>query len=268
MDPRFTVSVTASGAKVIVLASAGGAGAASGGGAASAPTGGVSGKKGKGGGAQTAAPVADKAAGGKGKGASAGGVPAVAVAGAGAGAGEAKGKGKGAASGGAGAGAGAGVVAGGGSGAAAGAGAGAGTVSTAGAGPASTVKRDKLHEIEKKMQGLWEEEHLFECDAPTEPDPVGAPRGKFFATFPYPYSECPGGAPMRPHHVLRAPYIPPHHHPVYRLPALLCAVGHCPQALSGGVLSTRRMLSSRILPVLLSCCACCCVVYCVLQATG
>lgn len=35
------------------------------------------------------------------------------------------------------------------------------------------------------MQAIWEKEGTFQEDAPTEPDG----RGKFFVTFPYPYSE-------------------------------------------------------------------------------
>lgn len=45
----------------------------------------------------------------------------------------------------------------------------------------STARRDELHRIECEVQKRWEQEKVFEEDAPDESSE------KFFATFPYPY---------------------------------------------------------------------------------
>ncbi|KAI9032188.1 hypothetical protein DFJ74DRAFT_653553 [Hyaloraphidium curvatum] len=48
----------------------------------------------------------------------------------------------------------------------------------------STIKRDTLRAIERRIQALWAEERVFEIDAPA----AGEERPpKFMATFPYPY---------------------------------------------------------------------------------
>ncbi|CAG8715087.1 13378_t:CDS:10 [Dentiscutata erythropus] len=58
--------------------------------------------------------------------------------------------------------------------------------------PKKTVKRDTLRAIEKKVQQLWENEHVFEVNAPTieeEPDDsiLHEKYPKYMGTFPYPY---------------------------------------------------------------------------------
>ena len=46
-------------------------------------------------------------------------------------------------------------------------------------------RRDRLREIELKMQQRWKENKTFEMDAPKEY--TQADKKKFFCTFPYPY---------------------------------------------------------------------------------
>ncbi len=48
--------------------------------------------------------------------------------------------------------------------------------------PKSFARRDRLIEIEKKVQKKWDDLHVYETDAPED---LSTP--KFFATFPYPY---------------------------------------------------------------------------------
>ncbi|KAK0056665.1 leucine--tRNA ligase cytoplasmic [Biomphalaria pfeifferi] len=50
----------------------------------------------------------------------------------------------------------------------------------------STAKLDTLLEIEKNVQKQWEEEKIFEVDAPQQ-DAVDANQEKYFVTFPFPY---------------------------------------------------------------------------------
>lgn len=50
--------------------------------------------------------------------------------------------------------------------------------------PKGTAKRDTLLEIEAEMQKYWEENKVFEANAPKEGEPVPP---KFMATFPFPY---------------------------------------------------------------------------------
>ena len=52
--------------------------------------------------------------------------------------------------------------------------------------PKSTAKRDKLRDIEQRMQKLWEENHVYETEAPADWKP-GMERDKYLVTFPYPY---------------------------------------------------------------------------------
>ncbi|KAI0045191.1 leucyl-tRNA synthetase [Auriscalpium vulgare] len=59
---------------------------------------------------------------------------------------------------------------------------------------AQTAKRDYLKELEKKYQARWEEEHMFEVDAPTEEEIAGLSPAqvhekypKWFGNFPFPY---------------------------------------------------------------------------------
>jgi leucyl-tRNA synthetase len=51
--------------------------------------------------------------------------------------------------------------------------------------PKKYAKRDALLAIEKEMQQVWEDEHLFESDA--DADAEGSTDEKYFCTFPYPY---------------------------------------------------------------------------------
>ncbi|CAG8681758.1 10400_t:CDS:2 [Cetraspora pellucida] len=58
--------------------------------------------------------------------------------------------------------------------------------------PKKTVKRDTLRAIEQKIQQLWENEHVFEVNAPTiEEEPndsvLHEKYPKHMGTFPYPY---------------------------------------------------------------------------------
>lgn len=48
-----------------------------------------------------------------------------------------------------------------------------------------TFKVEFLQEIETEVQRKWEEEKVFEMDAPLEPRK--SPNDKFMVTFPYPY---------------------------------------------------------------------------------
>ncbi|KAG4095019.1 hypothetical protein H8356DRAFT_1690445 [Neocallimastix lanati (nom. inval.)] len=50
--------------------------------------------------------------------------------------------------------------------------------------PKGTAKRDTLLEIEAEMQRYWEENKIFEANAPKEGEPIPQ---KFMATFPFPY---------------------------------------------------------------------------------
>uniref|UniRef100_A0A2C9L005 leucine--tRNA ligase n=1 Tax=Biomphalaria glabrata TaxID=6526 RepID=A0A2C9L005_BIOGL len=50
----------------------------------------------------------------------------------------------------------------------------------------STAKLDTLLEIERNVQKRWEEEKIFEVDAPQQ-DAVDANQEKYFVTFPFPY---------------------------------------------------------------------------------
>ena len=157
LDERFTVVVSASGAKVIDLKTAGGAAAPP-----PAPKA-----------AKTKAPAAAGSAPAKAAKTGDGSTPAAAAAAKG-------GKAGGKAAGGAGAAAPAKD-----SGKAAAGGAGAPSKSTAGdaSDSKSFAKRDRLLAVEKEMQAVWAAEHLFEEDAPDANDG----RGKFMVTFPYPY---------------------------------------------------------------------------------
>ncbi|KAL4631244.1 leucine-tRNA ligase, cytoplasmic-like [Arapaima gigas] len=47
-----------------------------------------------------------------------------------------------------------------------------------------TAKLDYLRKIEKEIQQKWEEEKMFECDAPVE---QSTNKNKYLVTFPYPY---------------------------------------------------------------------------------
>ncbi|KAM7190505.1 leucyl-tRNA synthetase, class Ia, archaeal/eukaryotic cytosolic [Rhypophila sp. PSN 637] len=60
----------------------------------------------------------------------------------------------------------------------------------------NTEKRDALHSVEKKYQKIWEEERVFEADAPSctehppeslTPDELALKFPKFFGTMAYPY---------------------------------------------------------------------------------
>ncbi|KAM7222806.1 leucyl-tRNA synthetase, class Ia, archaeal/eukaryotic cytosolic [Rhypophila decipiens] len=60
----------------------------------------------------------------------------------------------------------------------------------------NTEKRDALHSVEKKYQKIWEEERVFEADAPScteyppeslTPDELALKVPKFFGTMAYPY---------------------------------------------------------------------------------
>ncbi|KAK4219080.1 leucyl-tRNA synthetase, class Ia, archaeal/eukaryotic cytosolic [Rhypophila decipiens] len=60
----------------------------------------------------------------------------------------------------------------------------------------NTEKRDALHSVEKKYQKIWEEERVFEADAPScteyppeslTPDELALTVPKFFGTMAYPY---------------------------------------------------------------------------------
>jgi hypothetical protein len=59
-------------------------------------------------------------------------------------------------------------------------------------GPKSFARRDLLIRLQNEAQKKWDEEKIFEEDAPTDFDP-DAPAGnekippKYFCTFPYPY---------------------------------------------------------------------------------
>ena len=46
-----------------------------------------------------------------------------------------------------------------------------------------TFKVEFLKEMERKVQAEWEEERVFEEDAPQKPDPSS----KYMVTFPFPY---------------------------------------------------------------------------------
>ena len=57
-----------------------------------------------------------------------------------------------------------------------------------------TVKRDFLKDLEAKYQSRWEEEHIFEVNAPTpeetkglSPAEISEKFPKWFGNFPYPY---------------------------------------------------------------------------------
>ena len=50
--------------------------------------------------------------------------------------------------------------------------------------PKSTARRDQLLSIEKRVQQLWSDHRVFECDADSLPRSADS---KYFATFPYPY---------------------------------------------------------------------------------
>ncbi|RIA78816.1 hypothetical protein C1645_679986, partial [Glomus cerebriforme] len=57
-----------------------------------------------------------------------------------------------------------------------------------------TVKRDALKSIEKKIQQIWEKDHVFEVDAPTfdeikilDEHTLHEKYPKYMATIPYPY---------------------------------------------------------------------------------
>ena len=57
-----------------------------------------------------------------------------------------------------------------------------------------TGKRDALKAIEKKFQKKWDDEHIFEVDAPSteeiaqlSPAEIKAKFPKWLGTFPYPY---------------------------------------------------------------------------------
>eukprot|EP00118_Oscarella_pearsei_P016818 m.163639 g.163639 ORF g.163639 m.163639 type:complete len:1177 (+) comp38854_c0_seq2:70-3600(+) len=49
-----------------------------------------------------------------------------------------------------------------------------------------TTKRDALREIERQVQRQWEEQKVFEANAPESNEP-NSEKNKFFVTFPYPY---------------------------------------------------------------------------------
>lgn len=46
-----------------------------------------------------------------------------------------------------------------------------------------TFKVEYLQDIEKKVQAKWDNEKIFEMEAPED----GKPHEKFMCTFPYPY---------------------------------------------------------------------------------
>lgn len=55
-------------------------------------------------------------------------------------------------------------------------------------GPKSYARRDFLVQIQEKYQAIWEQEKLYEVDAPTDVNPDERdPSEKYFVTFPYPY---------------------------------------------------------------------------------
>ena len=57
-----------------------------------------------------------------------------------------------------------------------------------GGGPKSFVRRDRLREIEHKVQAKWAEQKEFEATAPPQASYAGGEKpGKFMTTFPYPY---------------------------------------------------------------------------------
>src|SRR5262249_44124885 len=49
----------------------------------------------------------------------------------------------------------------------------------------NTIKRDTLCVLEQRMQQKWQEERIFEQDAPSAS--TDSKQEKFMATFPYPY---------------------------------------------------------------------------------
>ena len=53
--------------------------------------------------------------------------------------------------------------------------------------PEQTIKRDALIEIEQRIQKYWEEERIFEVDAPEYGSDAFLNEPKHMVTFPYPY---------------------------------------------------------------------------------
>ncbi|DBA71743.1 TPA: hypothetical protein ACH3X2_011015 [Trebouxia sp. C0005] len=61
----------------------------------------------------------------------------------------------------------------------------ASTVKNASEGQANTARRDELLRYQKEAQERWQQDKVFEVDAPAEGETWDA--GKFFGNFPYPY---------------------------------------------------------------------------------
>ena len=53
--------------------------------------------------------------------------------------------------------------------------------------PKKTIKRDVLMSIEAQMQKRWEDQHIFEVDAPEAGSAAYEAKEKYLMTFPYPY---------------------------------------------------------------------------------